>query len=91
MPEHEPAIPEDNEPEPTTRRKLSKAEAELRVIALKRPVSQEALARRWGITAAAVSQWLSEWEARGLVTRVRRGRCKLVQPVRRRLRVVQAA
>ena len=84
-------IEDDDEAELVTRRKLSKAEAEARVIALTRPVSQEALARRWGITASAVSQWVNEWEARGLVSRVRRGRCKLVQPVRRRLRVVQAA
>ena len=58
---------------------------------LRRPASQDALARRWGVTQAAISQWASDWEARGVVTRVRRGRCKLVQPAGRKLRVVRAA
>ena len=86
-----PATLVDDTDAPTARRKLTKSEAEARVSALRRPVSQDALARRWGVTGAAVSQWASEWEARGIVTRVRRGRCKLVQPAARKLRIVRAA
>ena len=81
------------EPEVITsaRRKLTKPEAEARVVELRRPVSQDALARRWGVTGAAISQWVGKWEARGIVTRVRHGRCKLVQSAPQRLKVVQAA
>ena len=77
--------------ETIARRKLTKPEAEARVLALRRPVSQDALARRWGVTEAAISQWVGDWEARGIVTRARHGRCKLVQSAPRRLQVVRAA
>ena len=73
------------------RRKLTKPEAETRVIGLRRPVSQDVLARRWGVTEAAISQWVGDWEARGVVTRVRQGRCKLVQSAPRQLQIVRAA
>ena len=81
------------EPEVITsaRRKLTKPEAEARVVELRRPVSQDALVRRWGVTEAAINQWVGDWEARGIVTRVRQRRCKLVQPAPRRLQVVRAA
>ncbi len=96
MPKAEPAaIPEnpvEDEAEPeAARRKLTKGQAEARVMVLRRPASQDALARRWGVTRAAISQWVADWEARGVVTRVRHGRCKLVAPAPRRLRVVRAA
>ena len=61
------------------------------MLSLQRPVSQDALARRWGVTEAAISQWVGDWEARGIVTRVRQGRCKLVASAPRRLQVVRAA
>ena len=73
------------------RRKLTKVQAEARVIGLRRPTSQHALARRWGVTEAAISQWVSEWEANGIVSRVRHGHCKLVRPASPRLRLVRAA
>ena len=75
----------------SARRKLTKHEAEARVVELRRPVSQDALARRWGVTGAAISQWVGDWETRGIVTRVRQGRCKLVQSAPRQLQVVRAA
>ena len=84
--------PETSAPSETiARRKLTKPQAEVRVIELRRPVSQDALARRWGVTEAAISQWVGNWEARGNVTRVRHGRCKLVQSAPHRLQVVRAA
>ena len=73
------------------RRKLSKVEAEARIVAIRRPVSQDTLAQRWGVTEAAISQWAGDWERRGLVTRTRRGGAKLMRPSGRRLRPVRAA
>ena len=86
-----PAVVETPEAITSARRKLTKPEAQARVAELRRPVSQDALARRWGVTEAAISQWVGDWEARGIVTRVRQGRCKLVQSAPQRLKVVRAA
>ena len=85
-PEAETAIGVEGEAVPTTRRKLTKVQAEARVVVLRRPTSQNALARRWGVTEAAVSQWVGEWEDNGVVERVRRGHCKFVLPASRRAR-----
>ena len=83
--------PDNTEPpSPSARRKFTKVRAETRVGALRRPVPQDALARRWGVTEAAISQWVGDWDRRVVVTRVRRGRCNMVRPIRR-LKLVRAA
>ncbi len=75
-------------PEPTQPkgRKTRKDVAEAEVIQLRRPAAQEDLAGRWGVAKSTVSEWVNEWEAKGLITRHREGRYMMVQAAR--LRVV---
>ena len=44
--------------------------------------SQNFLRERWGLRAkSTVSEWLSEWEKKGLIVRHRDGRCKVTTSV----------
>jgi hypothetical protein len=43
-------------------------------IALGRRHTNQALAARWSIAEGTASKWSQEWQAAGLITRVRHGR-----------------
>lgn len=64
---------------PTRRRTFRKDDAFADVIQFRRPVQQEDLAAKWGVTKSMVSMWLSEWERGGFVVRHRDGKTKTVQ------------
>ncbi|MGE3284173.1 MAG: hypothetical protein AB7O13_24780 [Alphaproteobacteria bacterium] len=79
------------QPEPTPpkpRRTFRKDEARADVLQFRRPVQQETLAGRWGVTKSMVSMWLADWETEGLVQRARTGKYKTVQSQPGRLTVV---
>ena len=58
---------------------VRKAVARDDVLKFAHPVPQSELPNRWGVGKPTVSEWLSEWEAEGIVRRVRSGRTCTVQ------------
>ena len=58
---------------------MTKSDAEAEIIRQRGIVpSQDDLAERWQVHKGTVSKWMTDFEARGLVTRHRDGHCKVV-------------
>jgi hypothetical protein len=81
--------PDPTPPAPTSppggrrKRLIRKEQARADVLEFRRPVAQRDLADRWGVGKSMVSMWLDEFEAEGLVQRVRHGREVVVHPMPR--------
>ena len=77
--------PDPTPPAPTSppggrrERLIRKEQARADVLEFRRPVPQRDLAERWNVGKSMVSMWMEEWEAEGIVQRMRTGRTVTVQ------------
>lgn len=66
-----------------TIRAKTKAEAESAIgslLAANRPIpSQKTLVTEWGVAKSTVSEWMKDWDARGITKREQIGKCKMVR------------
>lgn len=72
---------------PNGGKRTKKSEAQADIIQLRKPIPQETLTERWGVTKGTASAWLTEFEIDGLVKREREGKRNIIVPVPRMVRV----